>query len=80
MKSRKKWHSRITIILAGVTLGFLGRAVLPPEPDNVPPLREFTEPLSGNLIRELPTLTSEDDFELPFPDDFPQRDSSSPLQ
>ena len=80
MKSGKKWQSRFSIILAGVALGFMARSIFPPEPDSVPPLREFTEPLSSNSIRDLPILSVEDDFELPFPFEFPQQDALSPLQ
>lgn len=80
MKSRKKWRSRFTIILAGVALGFLARSIWPPEVENLSPLREFNEPLSANSIRELPILSVEDDFDFPFPDQFQQLDTSNPLQ
>jgi len=71
MKSGKKWHSRLTIILAGVALGYIARFVWPPEPENVPMPREFKQPLSRESISDLPILPVEDDFELPFPYEIP---------
>jgi len=71
MKSGKKWHSRLTIILAGVALGYIARFVWPPEPENVPLSREFKQPLSRESISDLPILPVEDDFELPFPYEIP---------
>ena len=72
MKSGKKWHTRLTIILAGVALGYLARFIWPPEPENVPLSREFKQPLSEEVsISELPILPVDEDFELPFPYEIP---------
>lgn len=67
MKAERKWQSRLSIILAGVTLGFVARLIWPPPIENSAPPREFLEPLTAESIRDLPILPVEDDYELPFP-------------
>ena len=80
MKAGRKWQSRISIVVAGVTLGYLARLIWPPPVEDVAPLREFTtpltevtEPISVESIGELPILPVKDDFELPLPYEFPNK-------
>ena len=74
MKAGRKWQSRVSIVLAGVAMGYAARMIWPPTVENTPPLREFTEPLDEISIQELPILPVEDGFELPLPYEFPSAD------
>ena len=87
MKAGRKWQSRISIVFAGVALGYLARLIWPPPVENEPPLREFTDqltevnaPISADLIGELPILPVEDNFELPLPYEFPSKSRPSSVQ
>lgn len=80
MKAGRKWQSRVSIVLAGVVMGYAARMIWPPTLENTAPLREFKEPLVSQSIQELPILPVEDDFELPLPDEFHGNDSSNSLQ
>lgn len=80
MKAGRKWQSRVSIVLAGVVMGYAARMIWPPKVENTAPLREFTEPLGGESIEDLPILPVEDGFELPLPYEFPSDDSSNSLQ
>jgi hypothetical protein len=65
---KKKWRSRISIVAAGVALGYAARFALGvPEPESQMPTREFEEPLMESSISDLPILPVEDEFELLLP-------------
>ena len=66
---KKQWRSRISIVTAGVMLGYAARFVLgAPEIDEVKETREFDEPLSEVQISDLPILQIDDELELLLPD------------
>jgi hypothetical protein len=55
------WQSRITLVLLGVLLGWLGRVVLgPPEPE-IPPKPSFSKPLSEEVPLALPIITLDEE-------------------
>lgn len=72
MKSGKKWHSRLTIIFAGVALGYVARSIWPPEPEIAPLSRKFDQPLTltEESISELPIIPV-DDGVLSYPFEIP---------